>query len=111
MKAELQRILPKDVLVFTRQEIIERDRDYWISATSIGFMFTMGVIVSLVVGVVIVYQILYTDIASHMKQYATLKAMGYNKRFLFAPNSAGGHYSGGVGLHTRFPLLPWAFTN
>ncbi|HIK57366.1 MAG TPA: FtsX-like permease family protein [Synechococcales cyanobacterium M55_K2018_004] len=84
VKAELQRILPKDVLVFTRQEIIERDRDYWISATSIGFMFTMGVIVSLVVGVVIVYQILYTDIASHMKQYATLKAMGYNKRFLFA---------------------------
>ncbi|XPM56393.2 MAG: FtsX-like permease family protein [Leptolyngbya sp. IPPAS B-1204] len=43
----------------------------------------MGVIVSCIVGVVIVYQILYTDISDHMKQYATLKAMGYRSQFLF----------------------------
>jgi putative ABC transport system permease protein len=41
------------------------------------------VAVSCVVGVVIVYQILYTDIADHMKQYATLKAMGYRSGYLF----------------------------
>ncbi|WP_088893988.1 ABC transporter permease DevC [Leptolyngbya ohadii] len=80
---EFQRILPPDVSVYTRETIIARERDYWINTTSTGFIFTMGVVVSCVVGVVIVYQILYTDISDHMKQYATLKAMGYRSRFLF----------------------------
>lgn len=76
-------LLPEDVEVYTKEGIIQRDRDYWINTTSTGFIFGMGVAVALVVGVVIVYQILYTDISSHMKQYATLKAMGYRSGFLF----------------------------
>lgn len=79
----LREVLPKDVIVFTQQQIIERDRDYWIGATSTGFIFGMGVVVSCIVGTVIVYQILYTEISDHLKQYATLKAMGYSNRFLF----------------------------
>lgn len=81
--AELRQILPKDVIVRTKAEIIENDRSYWITSTSTGFIFGMGVAVSCVVGVVIVYQILYTDISDHMKQYATLKAMGYRSGYLF----------------------------
>jgi putative ABC transport system permease protein len=80
---KLRRILPRDVRVMTRPQMIERDRVYWINTTSTGFMFSMGVFVSFVVGTVIVYQILYTDIAKHLRQYATLKAMGYRNRFLF----------------------------
>ncbi|MBW4516483.1 MAG: ABC transporter permease DevC [Timaviella obliquedivisa GSE-PSE-MK23-08B] len=79
----LRQVLPKDVLVKTKAEIIENDRSYWITSTSTGFIFGMGVAVSCVVGVVIVYQILYTDISDHMKQYATLKAMGYRSGYLF----------------------------
>lgn len=78
----LREQLPKDVKVFTKQELIQRDRDYWINSTSIGFIFSLGVAVAGVVGVVIVYQILYTDITDHMKQYATLKAIGYSNQFL-----------------------------
>lgn len=81
--AELRQVLPKDVVVRTKAEIIENDRSYWITSTSTGFIFGMGVAVSCVVGVVIVYQILYTDISDHMKQYATLKAMGYRSGYLF----------------------------
>ncbi|MBE9017360.1 DevC protein [Chroococcidiopsis sp. CCALA 051] len=81
---ELRQILPKDVEVITKAEIIQRDRAYWIGATSTGFIFGMGVIVSCIVGVVIVYQILYTDVSSHLRQYATLKAMGYRSRVLCA---------------------------
>jgi putative ABC transport system permease protein len=44
----------------------------------------MGVAVSCIVGTAIVYQILYTDIAKNLKQYATLKAIGYSNRYLFA---------------------------
>jgi putative ABC transport system permease protein len=80
---QLRQILPPDVVVRTKAEAIENDRDYWIETTSTGFIFGMGVVVSCIVGVVIVYQILYTDISNHMKQYATLKAMGYRSGYLF----------------------------
>jgi putative ABC transport system permease protein len=69
--------------VLTQEEIIGRDRDFWIGTTSTGFIFSMGVVVSFIVGTVIVYQILYTDISEHMPEYATLKAMGYRSRYLF----------------------------
>jgi len=36
----------------------------------------------LVVGIVIVYQILFADIAGHLSEYATLKAMGYSNGYL-----------------------------
>lgn len=81
--AALQAALPKDVIVLTKQQIIVRERTYWITTTSIGFIFSLGVTISCIVGIIIVYQILYTDIADHMKQYATLKAMGYRGSFLF----------------------------
>lgn len=79
----IRQIVPPDVLVLTKQQMIERDQQFWIKTTSTGFIFTMGVIVSCVVGTVIVYQILYTDISKHLKQYATLKAIGYHGRYLF----------------------------
>ena len=81
--AVLQDHLPEDVLVLTKEEIIERDRAFWIQTTSIGFIFSLGVIVSFIVGTVIVYQILYTDIRDHLPEYATLKAMGYRNSYLF----------------------------
>ncbi|MBD2057354.1 FtsX-like permease family protein [Oculatella sp. FACHB-28] len=79
----LRGMLPQDVEVLTQEEIIGRDRDFWIGTTSTGFIFSMGVVVSFIVGTVIVYQILYTDISEHMPEYATLKAMGYRSRYLF----------------------------
>jgi putative ABC transport system permease protein len=75
--------LAKDVLVLTQDEIIEREKDYWIGTTSTGFIFSLGVTVSFIVGMVIVYQILYTDIRDHLPEYATLKAMGYRNFYLF----------------------------
>jgi putative ABC transport system permease protein len=80
----IRQIVPPDVLVLTKQQMVERDQKFWIKTTSTGFIFTMGVMVSCVVGTVIVYQILYTDITKHLKQYATLKAIGYPSRYLFA---------------------------
>ena len=35
-----------------------------------------------VVGVVIVYQVLSTDVNAHLKEYATFKAMGYHNAYL-----------------------------
>lgn len=79
----VKRVLPPDVSVFSKAEMINRDRIYWLQATGMGFIFTLGVGVALIVGAAIVYQILYTDIARNFSEYATLKAMGYRNRFLF----------------------------
>ncbi|AFY71534.1 DevC protein [Thalassoporum mexicanum PCC 7367] len=80
--AKLREMLPADVDIFTKPGIIEHDRRYWIDTTSTGFIFGMGVVVAFIVGTVIVYQILYTDINDHMAEYATLKAMGYGPFYL-----------------------------
>ena len=76
-------LLPEDVLVLTKEDAIAHDRAYWLQTTSIGFIFSMGVAVSFVVGAMIVYQILFTDIREHLPEYATLKAMGYRNQYLF----------------------------
>lgn len=79
----LEERLPADVDVYTKAGIMQRDQAYWITSTSIGFIFGLGVLVSFIVGIVIVYQILYTDIRDHLPEYATMKAMGYRNRYLF----------------------------
>ncbi len=81
--AVMRPLLPADVEVMTRSQMIQRDFQFWLTNTAIGFIFTLGVIVSFIVGTVIVYQILYTDIRDHLKEYATLKAMGYRSGYLF----------------------------
>jgi putative ABC transport system permease protein len=77
VKATLETKLPNDVEIFDREEFIQNEISYWQNATAIGFIFTLGTAIGFVVGIVIVYQILYTDVANHLPEYATLKAMGY----------------------------------
>ena len=74
--------LPKDVKILTHQGFIDFEQRYWQTSTSIGFIFTLGVGMGFIVGTVIVYQILYTDVSDHLAEYATLKAMGYKNIFL-----------------------------
>jgi putative ABC transport system permease protein len=71
-----------DVLVFTKQELLEREKDYWRDETPIGFVFGLGVAIGFLVGTVICYQILSSDVADHLAEYATLRAIGYPGRYL-----------------------------
>jgi len=87
--AELERIiknmrqdLPNDVKVLSKEEFIAFEKNYWETATAIGFIFALGTAMGFIVGTVIVYQILYTDVADHLPEYATLKAMGYKNSYL-----------------------------
>ena len=80
-KANIKAKLPQDVEVFDKQEFIQEEISYWQNATAIGFIFTLGTGIGFIVGIVIVYQILYTDVANHLPEYATLKAMGYKDRY------------------------------
>jgi putative ABC transport system permease protein len=79
---KLRKKLPDDVKVFTQQEYVQRERTYWETSTSIGFVFSFGVVVGIFVGVIIVYQILFSDVSDHLSEYATLKAVGYGDNYL-----------------------------
>ncbi|HEY9803150.1 MAG TPA: ABC transporter permease DevC [Leptolyngbyaceae cyanobacterium] len=81
--ADMKQQLPPDVRVLTKEEFIQLEKEYWRSSTAIGFIFTVGTIMGFMVGAVIVYQILYSDVSEHLAEYATLKAMGYKSTFLF----------------------------
>jgi putative ABC transport system permease protein len=72
-----------DLRILTTEEFAAVEKNYWESQGAIGFIFTLGVIVGFIVGIVIVYQILHTDVSDRLPEYATLKAMGYTDRYLF----------------------------
>jgi putative ABC transport system permease protein len=74
--------LPDDVLVMTKQQFVQREKDYWNAATPIGYIFAFGAIMGFVVGAIIVYQILFADVSGHLNEYATLRAIGYRNRFV-----------------------------
>ncbi|MBD6614627.1 FtsX-like permease family protein [Komarekiella sp. 'clone 1'] len=78
----LQASLPNDIQVFTRQGFIDFEKKYWSVRTPIGFILNLMLTMAAVVGVVIVYQILYSNIATQFIAYATLKAIGYANNYL-----------------------------
>ncbi len=79
---KLRSYLQDDVKVLTIEEFIDFEKKFWQDNTTIGFIFTFGVVIGFVVGVIIVYQILYSDVTDHLPEYATLKAMGYSNFYL-----------------------------
>lgn len=59
----------------------QEDLTYQQTKRPTGIIFGFGVIIGILVGIVIVYQVLSTDVSDHMREYATFKAMGYSHRF------------------------------
>lgn len=82
VQAALRAALPADVRVLTKAEFVAIEHAFWDANTPIGLIFNLGALLGLVVGCVIVYQVLYTDVSNHLNEYATLKAMGYRDRDL-----------------------------
>ncbi len=80
--ARLRDVLPRDVEVLTRQQVNDFELNRWVYETQIGVIFQLGVILSLIIGSAIVYQVLSSDVNNHIREYATLKAMGYGNRYL-----------------------------
>jgi putative ABC transport system permease protein len=78
----LRKALPDTVAVFTKPELIAFERKFQADVSSAGPIFAMGTIVGFVVGMLISYQVTYTDLSDQLPQYATLKAMGYRTRYL-----------------------------
>jgi putative ABC transport system permease protein len=80
---QLRAYLPNDeIKVLTKQEFIAAELAYWNEETPIGIIFNLGVIMGFIVGIILVYQVLSTDVNSHIREYATFKAIGYSNTYL-----------------------------
>ena len=82
VQQSLRKALPDTITVFTKPELIEFERKFQAAVSSAGPIFAMGTIVGFVVGMLISYQVTYTDLSDQLPQYATLKAMGYRTGYL-----------------------------
>jgi putative ABC transport system permease protein len=70
------------VRVFTKPQLIAFETTFQADLSSAGPIFWMGTLVGFVVGMLISYQVIYTDLADQLPQYATLKGMGYGTSYL-----------------------------
>lgn len=82
VQARLMAALPGDFLVLTRAEVEAREKSYTTRSTPAGIIFGVGLLVALAIGTMICYQLLYNEIQDHLRQFATLKAIGYRARDL-----------------------------
>lgn len=63
------------------RDAAQEDLRYQQTKRPTGIIFGFGVLIGVLVGIVIVYQVLSTDVADHLREYATFKAVGYGPRF------------------------------
>jgi putative ABC transport system permease protein len=84
VQATLTGFLGPSIKVLSIAELQQAEVSYWRRNTSFGIIFGLGVMVGLVVGGIILYQILYSDVSDHLAEYATLKAIGYSDGFVVA---------------------------
>ncbi len=79
--ARLKGNLTKDIKVMTKEELVKGEQDY-VAQWAEGKILNFGAAIGFIVGIVIVYQVIYTDVSEHLPEYATLKAMGYSEKDL-----------------------------
>lgn len=80
--ARLRQVLGPEVQVLPRDAFEEAERHYFMSVKPIGVMFTVGVVLSFIVGAVTLYQVMTSEVAKRSSEFATLKAIGYTDSYL-----------------------------
>ena len=78
----LRKAMPASIAVMTKDQLIAFERTFQADVSSAGPIFAIGTIVGFVVGMLISYQITFTEVSDQLPQYATLKAIGYSTAYL-----------------------------
>jgi putative ABC transport system permease protein len=78
----LKQALPASISVRTTAEWLALETAFQDNDSPVGPIFMLGTAIGFIVGMMISYQILYTDLSEQLAQYATLKAMGYENAYL-----------------------------
>lgn len=78
----LQKLSGAGTQLYTPARLRKTETSYWTTRTSVGLIFGSGLVISIIVGVMVVYQIVSTQVSRQLPQFATLKAIGYADRAL-----------------------------
>ena len=79
---DLEALLGTEARVLSYRSLIESEEAYLLQTEPLDFIFGMGAVVGFFIGFVVVYQILYSEVANHLPHYATLKALGFRQSYL-----------------------------
>ena len=74
----------KNVEVLTSAQFAKRSRDFWLFGTGAGMALFAGALLGVIVGTVIVAQTLYSSTKDHLDEFATLRAIGSSKRYIYS---------------------------
>lgn len=79
-----ERLPSYDTVVHTVAQAVAKDQNFQTTQKPVGLIFGFGVVIGIMVGIIIVYQVLSTDVADHLREYATFKAIGYPQKFFLS---------------------------
>ncbi len=71
-----------DAEVLTPEEFRHRSRLFWLFDTGAGAALLGSALLSIIVGTIIVAQTLYSSTKEHLKEFATLRAIGSSRRYI-----------------------------
>ena len=71
------------VEALTADQFRSRSRSYWLFGTGAGAALFAGALLGVIVGTVIVTQTLYASTKDHLYEFATLRAVGCSKRYIY----------------------------
>ena len=71
---------PPDIQVYTLEGFLQFEKGYWDRSKPIGFVFGFNALLGFFVGMLILYQILYTDVSSHLSDFSTMLALAFSYR-------------------------------
>jgi putative ABC transport system permease protein len=64
-------------------EFRERSRSFWLFGTGAGAALFAGALLGVIVGTVIVAQTLYSSTKDHINEFATLRAIGSSRGYIY----------------------------
>ena len=72
-----------DVEVLTPAEFRDRSRAFWLFSTGAGAALFAGALLGVIVGTVVVAQTLYASTKEHLNEFATLRAIGSSRGYIY----------------------------
>jgi putative ABC transport system permease protein len=82
VRARLAANIP-DSEVLTPAEFRARSRSFWLFGTGAGAALFAGALLGVIVGTVIVAQTLYASTKEHLNEFATLRAIGSSRQYIY----------------------------
>ncbi|MFZ1921739.1 MAG: ABC transporter permease [Xanthobacteraceae bacterium] len=82
VRSDIQSALPH-VEALTPAQFSARSRSFWLFSTGAGAALFAGALLGVIVGTVIVAQTLYSSTKDHLYEFATLRAIGCTKSYIY----------------------------